>query len=251
MTSNALDPDEASVTISSTTSIEFALWVLLQDGLHVPSFGKHTGGNQLLQSLGMTPASWYEWLELILIKRDNRLSWHVPDIDARVKEHLESFKKLIGMVSEAHGIDYNAVHGQVIYDDESQDYQESLISQELGYQQALLDYQGLDTNLIKQSSPPELYPDNPQVKERLILLWQEYGELKSRNEFIESAIATPIAWNVQINPPALKHRQIYLVDYPFEVEIFIPPVCAIVTVPNRPVERSILDQRMFSVLQNS
>jgi hypothetical protein len=58
-------------------------------------------------------------------------------------------------------------------------------------------------------------------------------------------------WDVQKNPPTDKYLEMFLVDYPFEVELFVPPIFAIVTVPNRPVERSLLEQRMFNIVQNS
>lgn len=36
-------------------------------------------------------------------------------------------EKMIGMVSEAHSIDYNAVHGQQLYDSQSQYYSKLMI----------------------------------------------------------------------------------------------------------------------------
>ncbi|MDZ8104707.1 MAG: hypothetical protein RM338_03665 [Nostoc sp. DedQUE12a] len=249
--SNTINPDESSINIGTSRSIDFPFWVLLEDGLHVPAFDKHSGGNKILQSLGMTQESWYEWLKLILISHDNRLCWHVRDINAQVQENVQSFKKMIGIVSEAHSIDYNAVYGQQLYDSQSQHYSKLLIDQERGYQEALTDYQGLDINLLRESDTPQLYQDNDKVRERLALLWYEYKSNKYSNEFLESAISTPIMWDVLENPPTNQHREIYLVDYPHEVEIFIPPIFAIVTVPNRPVERSDLDRRMFYIIQNS
>lgn len=58
-------------------------------------------------------------------------------------------------------------------------------------------------------------------------------------------------WEIQEKPPTLKHREMYLVDYPYEVELFISPIFVIITVPNRPVDQVRLEERMFSVLQNS
>lgn len=48
------------ISIGSSGCIDFALWVLVQDGLQVPPFDKHTGGNQILQSVEMTQESWYK-----------------------------------------------------------------------------------------------------------------------------------------------------------------------------------------------
>lgn len=95
------DSTTGHLTIGSSSYIDFALWILVQDGLQVAPFDKHTGGNQILQSLGMTQESWYGWLRLLLIHHDSRLISHVPNIDAKVKENVESFKKMIGIVSDA------------------------------------------------------------------------------------------------------------------------------------------------------
>lgn len=245
------DSTTGHLRIGSSPYIDFALWILVQDGLHVPPFDKHTGGNEVLQSLGMTPLCWNDWLRRIVIKHDNRLGWHVPNIDAQVKEDVESFKQMIGMVSQAQGIDYNAIHGQQLYDSQSQYYLTSLTEQEQGYQQALIDYQGLDINFIRDSEPPHLYFGNQQVKERLIELWDDYNSSNHLNKFINSTLLIPKMWDVQANPPTDKYREMFLVDYPFEVELFIPPIFAIVTVPNRPVDQAQLEQRMFDIIQNS
>ena len=247
----ATDNSTGHLRIGSSHYIEFALWILVQDGLQVSPFDKHTGGHKVLQSLGMTPIHWNDWLRRLVIKHDNRLGWHVPDINAQVEKNVESFKKMIGMVSQAHGIDYNAIYGQHLYESQSEDDLTSLIEQEQGYQQALIDYEGLDINWIKDSEPPHLYLGNQQVKERLIELWDEYNSSSHLNEFINSTLLIPKIWDVQANPPTDKYREMFLVDYPFEVEVFIPPIFAIVTVPNRPLDQAHLEQRMFSILQNS
>jgi hypothetical protein len=247
----ATDNSTGDLRIGSSSYIDFALWILVQDGLQVAPFDKHTGGNQILQSLGMTPESWYEWLKLILIHQDNRLGWHVPNIDSEVKENVESFKKMIGIMSKAQNIEDNTVYDQQWYDSQNQHYSKLLIDQEAGYQEALADYQGLNTNSIRESNPPQLYQGNPQVQERLTLLWDDYNSNHHSNKFINETLVIPEMWDVQENPPTDKYREMYLVDYPYEVELFIPPIFAIVTVPNRPVNQVHLEQRMFSIIQNS
>ena len=90
-----------------------------------------------------------------------------------------------------------------------------------------------------------------KVRERLALLWDDYNSNHHSNKFIDRTLLIPKMWNVEENPPSLKHRQVYLVDYPYVVEIFLEPIFAIVTVPNRPVHRTDLDRRMFNILQKS
>ncbi|NJN07504.1 MAG: hypothetical protein HC815_05755 [Richelia sp. RM1_1_1] len=64
-----------------TTSVNFPLWVLVQDGLHVAPFNKHRLRYGILQQRSMDVTSWYEWFRLILIQRDNRLfnNKYVPE----------------------------------------------------------------------------------------------------------------------------------------------------------------------------
>lgn len=56
-----------------TRSVNFPLWVLIQDGLQVAPFNKHRPRYGILQQRSMDAVSWYEWFRLILIRSDNRL----------------------------------------------------------------------------------------------------------------------------------------------------------------------------------
>lgn len=109
----------------------------------------------------------------------------------------------------------------------------------------------MDLKFIQENKAPQLWHDSPEIEGILNQLWSDYQSIKYSNKFIESALATPRMWDVEEKPPTRKHREIYLVDYPYEIEIFIPPIFAIVTVPNRPVNQAQLKQRMFNILQNS
>lgn len=57
-----------------TRSINFPLWVLIQDGLHAPPFDKHRSRYGILQQHSMNAVSWHEWFRLTLIRCDNRLA---------------------------------------------------------------------------------------------------------------------------------------------------------------------------------
>ncbi|AUB36090.1 hypothetical protein COO91_01989 [Nostoc flagelliforme CCNUN1] len=124
-----------------------------------------------------------------------------------------------------------------------------LTEQEQLYQKAIADYQGLDLNFVKENEPPQLWQGSTQIKEALTQLWNDYPSIKDPNKFVDSILLTPKMWDVETNPPTDKYLQIYLVDYPYEVEIFIEPIFIIVTLPNSPVDQGKLDQRMFKAIQ--
>lgn len=242
--------EEATLTISTSNAIDFPFWILLQDGLHAPPFDKHTGGNQNLQSLGMTTESWYKWLNLILIYHDARLGWHILNIDAEVHKKVESFKQTI-LLARQNGIENNTVFDQAWHDEQYEYYSRLLIRQEQSYQEAIADYQSLDTKFIRNNVPPYLYLDNLQITEALNVLWDDYKSNQDANKFIEPIILTPFYWDTLENLFLNKDRQILLVNYPVEIEVFIPPIFLIVTVPNCPVEQSHIHQRFFDILQKS
>ncbi|HET8845644.1 MAG TPA: hypothetical protein VFN35_29520 [Ktedonobacteraceae bacterium] len=46
--------------------IDFCIWVLTADGLHVPPFDQHEDGDGSLHSLGFTAADWREWMARVM-----------------------------------------------------------------------------------------------------------------------------------------------------------------------------------------
>ncbi len=243
------DSSVGYICMGSSSCIDFAFWVLLQDGLQVPPFDKHTGGNQILQSLGMTRESWYEWLRRILIQHDSRLRGRVLDIDAEIKEYIEAKKQTFDGAYN-HDPD-NIICDELWCEQESLVYRAILNRKQELYAEALADYSGMDLKFIQENKAHQLWQDNPEIQGMLNQLWSDYEPQKYSNEFIELAMATPRMWDTESQPPTLKHREMFVVDFPYEVELFVEPIFAIVTVPNRPVDQVRLEQRMFSIIQNS
>jgi hypothetical protein len=234
------------VRIGSSSSIDFAFWILLQDGLHISSFDKHTGGNQILQSHGMNATSWLNWLKLILIHHDNRLDWHIPDINQAVKDSIQSFQQVLDINHQING-----THNQDFHNTQHQFYWQQLTEQEQSYQEALTDYEGLDLKLIKNYLPPQLWQYGQEIRGLLTQLWDEYQLVKYSNQFISNILQKSQSWVVETNPPINKYREIYLVDYPHEVEMFVHPIFAIVSLPNYPFDEAILEQRLFRIIDFS
>lgn len=238
-------PTIGHIRIGSSSLIDFAFWLLVKDGLHVPPFDKHTLGNQELQNLGMNAQSWLNWLKLILIRHDNRPSWHVADTNTVAQEKIQSLQEILEANNQIHNIDCN----QQWSDNYQQVYLQELKQQEQEYQTALSDYQGLNLEFIRKSNPPQLWKDGQAVQTRLTRLWDEYQSLKYSNRFISEILQTPSLWNIELNPPTNNYREIYLVDYPDEVEMFIEPIFCIVTVPNSSINQAQLELRIFRIIQ--
>jgi len=235
------------IRIGSSSLIDFAFWILLQDGLHAPPFDKHSGGNRILQHQGLNAPLWYDWLSLILIRHDNRLEWHVPNIHEATEENVKSFQNVLEFNNQIH----NVICNEEWLSEQQQYYLEQLTQQEKSYQEALFDYSGLDINLIKKSIPPQLWRGNKAIQEILTRLWNKYDTLKYSNQFLNDILLKPSLGQVQLNPPTNNYREIYLVDYPYEVEIFVQPIFCIVSVPNLPINQSQLESRVFQIIQTS
>ncbi len=60
----------ATFTEDVSLPIDFAVHVMVQDGLRVPHFSAHEEGDAGLRSLGLTPTAWTAWLEsLVALER--------------------------------------------------------------------------------------------------------------------------------------------------------------------------------------
>ena len=42
------------------------MWALLQNGLRVPTFDRHPGGDECLQRVGLNSANWTNWFETVV-----------------------------------------------------------------------------------------------------------------------------------------------------------------------------------------
>jgi hypothetical protein len=235
------------IRIGSSSLIDFAFWILLADGLHIHPFDKHSGGNHILSHHGMNAQLWYDWLKLILIHHDNRLFWHIPNIHKAAESNTKSFQELLEVNSQI----YNVICDEKWFLSQQLLYLEQLTEQEQYYQQALADYQGLDLKFIQENNPPELWTGEKQIQEMLTQLWDEYQSIKYSNSFINDILKIPRLWSIESNPPTNRYREIYLVDYPYEVEMFVAPIFYIVSVPNIPIDEKQLELRIANILNIS
>jgi hypothetical protein len=53
--------------------VDFCIWVLELDGLHIPPFDQHREGNSELQTKGLDAESWRNWLATVVALQDSIL----------------------------------------------------------------------------------------------------------------------------------------------------------------------------------
>src|SRR5580704_14935171 len=58
--------DRWTWSLASSLPVEFCVWALVQDGLHVRPFDIHPNGNERLRRAGMDAASWTRWFETVV-----------------------------------------------------------------------------------------------------------------------------------------------------------------------------------------
>ncbi len=56
-----LGGDSWTFGIGGDPNVDFCVWVLLRDGLHVHPFDVHEDGDRGLRAVGLTEANWREW----------------------------------------------------------------------------------------------------------------------------------------------------------------------------------------------
>lgn len=81
-------------TVQFNLSVDFAVWTLEQDGLHIPPFTTHPAllGNQILTDAGLTPAGWQHWFDTLLScihDRPESAPWQLYEADSAVRDMLQ------------------------------------------------------------------------------------------------------------------------------------------------------------------
>lgn len=238
---------EAHISIASDSRVDFCLWILIQDGLKVQPFDKHGEGTRVLQQYGFNEDSWKSWIRRVTVPWDSRLSLsHIGNVESQVFEEVasrQSFLKFLAQNQEidAPEVNWNSVRHQI--------EQDVLLSQ-LEREQALLDYPDLDLEKDRHTLPPLLYSGCKQLQKELKRLWSKYQQYKYSNSTIKSIMERDKMYDVELNPPFQKDYQIYLVDYPKEVEYFIPPITILMGVPqNFPYNHEKFSERIAISVQ--
>lgn len=227
-----------SLSYSFDTMVDFCIWVLEVDGLHVPPFNRHPDGNGILRAKGMEPESWRAWMTKIVLLLDQRLNWLVEEPEAKVADTLDSFARMTSISSvERPTSDFS----------NSEPTLRASIDQQMAWQnryywdavRAVQQFCGEFVPLqVSQSEPADLWDGEPAVKELLKELWQRYTFVSQehdsecrRREAERVEISTQQLWDdLQPYHSRLADLSLYQVVYPEPVEYLVPPVSAILSV---------------------
>lgn len=241
---------QGCLSIGTSPDIDFAVWILLQDGLHVPPFDKHSGGNKVFQNLGMTPQQWYKWVKLITVNYDTRLQYYGKEInDVEVEEAVKLRLTSIIRAVKSMGVDPEVYGGNWI-EERKQEYLIEELQRYADGKKAGLQYPNIDIKFVTQCTPPQLYPDS-EVQAQLQQLWMEY-KFNSRKKHTDDCIINTdeiLSMNIKLSVNDL--CQIFLVDYSYEVELFVPPIFGLVAVPDKSVDYNLLRQRISNLIHQN
>lgn len=240
--------------------IDFCIWVLEQDGLQVPPFTQHTGGEGMLSSLGLDAESWRTWFRNIVIPRDPRLLWRREDIESEIEEKLarfvESDRKMLQSLE-------NGNYGDIYSEEELAALKKhcqkwtaddatiratlracvanGIIWEHQQAEKAARELEKLPNaieNLDEFAPPPEFWLGNRAVREKLGELWQQYHSVKGRfKKLAEEQVGSHCPSEAQEDAKqefsshleCLGFLKAFIVSYPEVVEYVIPPITVIIS----------------------
>lgn len=216
--------------------IDFCIWVLELDGLHVPPFDLHPQGNMSLQARGLDPLTWQAWVQKVVILQDIRLQRFItlqPKQDS-VKQDIETINSAVSSANLKTVLTGLSTSLEAEWDREEQ-----------RYQQAISQIGELPVDL-QNYSPLDLWMGESAVKELLEELWQQYSQVSGQRgrqmrESEQRVIVPGSLSNQKIHKlwedlqPYQAHLaglMVYQVNYPAPVEYLIPPVSVVLSFQN-------------------
>jgi hypothetical protein len=220
--------------------VDFCIWVLELDGLHVPTFDQHSQGNSQLQTKGIDTKSWCNWLSTVVALQDSILQWNKYSQNQQlfIEEQLTTFKTM---------------HSRLVQQTEWSNEQINLttlrsildihvISYEQQYQAAARLVSHLPGTFKSYLARPfDAFLGSPTVRELLFSLWQRYELIWDKERLKDARIQgeqTRLTGETSTIWQDLQYLNIYVVNYPTPVEYLVPPVSVIVSFANELVPKS-------------
>ncbi|MBW4622573.1 MAG: hypothetical protein KME17_24850 [Cyanosarcina radialis HA8281-LM2] len=237
---NILETPSFPIHYGFSPDLDFCIWTLEVDGLQVFPFDKHLEGNGVLRAKGMNAQSWQDWVRKIVLLSDQRLNWHVEDIEGKVSQQLAAHQKGAAVAATR----YPHLHFPAIDDIRAGTYR-YLTWQEEQYQLAAAAARQVVREPASLERLPgrcvDLWNGDPNVGKRLKELWQQYypGGFRQRERAWGGEVLTSgeprSLWHVlQPYREQLEALELYLVAYPEPAAYLVPPASAIFSVTNRP-----------------
>ena len=206
--------------------IDFCVWVLEVDGLRIPPFDKHQGGNKLLQAEGFNADTWREWLSRVVATQDLRLS-----VLQKPEEWIEMMIKSRNITASYEELDIDKLRASLAQE-------VSLMSQQ---NPKLIE---LAQSFSWTSIPPEIWTGESNIGDILQKLWEDYLRAPRRGAS-RSHVNFEFYDELQKYRDHLSYLHIYPVDYPTPVEYIVPPAAIILSLANGTAGSSVYCQSVL------
>jgi hypothetical protein len=234
-----------SCSFSFNPCVDFCIWVLEADGLHVPPFDHHPSGGGPLQAAGLHAEEWWSWFKFVVnLQHQQAMALQDPARSftnewwKSVQEkgglpqdiHLEAFKQLTATYNET--------------------LRETIQAQPATF-----------FPLIAQAyNPPAVWTGNPAVGARLAELWEQYQPLSNTRRGWEKGLGRRWSqakgdgtgeqlWkDLEPYRTQLDSLIIHFVAYPQPVECIVHPVSIILAVANGQLDGSDFRRRVLDVI---
>jgi hypothetical protein len=253
-----LDECWGGIRESYELKVDFCLWVLQLDGMQVPPFNHHSGGNRVLRDAGVNAQDWSEWLRKIVLAQDGRLDWN-QSLEAK-----QEIKRQLIQAGEAISSNINWTEA-LGYSEKKMlwEIEQYRLASELAYP------------ACRFCEPSGIWTGESNVRYLLHELWQNYLSLpkKKYRNFLDAnqPFFSANLWEnlvkiglrfytayeyykfffyLKSHIPHLPILNIYIIDYPVPIEYVIPPASILVSVSERIYDTGVFWQRVLKASQN-
>lgn len=205
--------------------VDFCIWVLEKDGLHVPPFEHHSKGDGTLHSAGLDAKSWRSWIEEMIRLKDQ----HQYDSQKRSVHTVNNVCREL------------LAKGGLPNDPQAEASRQYLQAHQQEFVQLVMQARQVQPDLFcpKRLVPPEAWSGLSEVGKRLSELWKQY-EMVSKKRFAwekdfqtDNRSDTTNLWQ-ELEPyhTRLDSLIIHCVAYSQERDYPVPPRSIIMTIVN-------------------
>jgi hypothetical protein len=208
--------------IETDRNVDFCIWVLEVDGLHVPPFEHHSGGNGILRAAGLNEESWQEWIREMIRQNDQH---QYTSQKQSIQASNEAFK-----VMQARAGSPN--------DPQSKIFRDYMQAHPQEFTQLLIQTRQARPDLFfpKRITPLDAWSGSPEIGKRLRELWEQYELIKEKRfswekNFQANDSGKMNLWQV-LEPyhTRLDSLMIHFIGYSQEKVYSVPPRSIIMTI---------------------